>query len=523
MTTPDIVFRGATLVDGSGDPRRRADVRVRGNVVVEVAGPRSLLGGRVIDCDGLVLAPGLIDAHVHADAHLLADPAFESGVRQGVTTVIVGQDGCGYAPASRATQDFMRAAAAGFNGNPSIDWNWNTIAEYLDRVDRSVGVNVGALIPFGCLRADTVGLEDRPASAGSVRAMRRIVRQARTDGALGISWGYHYAPNTYATVDELSEVATAFPGGVFAAHMRDYEREQAASIADCVEVGRRSRMRVHIAHLNMHHHEGLPSIDAANAGGIPTTFDTYPYLAGATTLIRVLPAWCIEGSVSDILDRLGRPEVRARLRPWLEAPERRWEVKRISWVASAHDHPVIGLAPDEAARNAMLSITDFICDLLIGSSLEVGLIGFRHHRQSEDDVERLLAHPRQVVGSDGVFVGPNPHPRGFGTFAHILSTFVRERQVLTLEEAIRHMTSAPAEIFGLGRRGHVTVGAVADLIVFDPVAIQDRATYEHGSELAVGVRWVMVDGAFSIDDGQLTGTRNGRAIRGRIDGSGRPT
>ena len=284
------------------------------------------------------------------------------------------------------------------------------MAEYLDRVDRSVGVNVGALIPYGCLRADTVGLEDRPASPGSLRAMRRIVRQARTDGALGISWGYHYAPNTYATVDELSEVATAFPGGVFAAHMRDYEREQPASIADCVEVGRRSRMRVHIAHLNMHHHEGLPSIDAANADGIPTTFDTYPYLAGATTLIRVLPPWCIEGSVSDILDRLGRPEVRTRLRPWLESPERRWDAKRISWAASAHDHPAIGLPPDEAARNAMMSITDFICDLLIGSRLEVGLVGFRYHRQNEHDVERLLAHPRQVVGYRRRVRRPEPPP-----------------------------------------------------------------------------------------------------------------
>ncbi len=508
---------GRPWLTDRGRAGRRADVGVSGGTIAGLAAPGSLQGRQSIDAAGLVVAPGFIDPHTHLDAMLLADPAFEAGLRQGVTTVVLGSDGCGYAPATDETLAFMRTSIAGFSGNPAdIGWDWRTLPEYMARFDAGrVAPNSAFLLPYGCLRHNAMGLADRLPSPTEAAAISAAARAGMADGAVGFSWGYHYPPNTFATTDDLIEMGRAVaPHGVFSSHMRDYEHEIAASLGEVFAVGRATGIRVHVSHLNMHWEQGLPPIEAARADGVDATFDTYPYLAGSTVLTRHLPGWALAGGTEPTLARLADPAVRERLRPWLESPDRRWDSMLLGSIAADADQDLQGRPPLEAAALRGQSMTDFVCDLLIASRLEVGIIGFRHHRQNEDDLRRFLADPHHVVASDGIFTGANPHPRGYGAFARVLGRYVRDERLLPLADAIRRMTSSTARIFGLGMRGRIALGAPADLAVFDPTVIADRATYERGREPAVGVQHVLVNGIPAVLHARLTGDLAGQVIRG---------
>ena len=414
----EIVIAGGTVVDGTGRPGVRSDVGIADGIVAEVGPAGTIAGRRTIDATDLVVAPGFIDPHAHLDAMLLAEPGFEAGLRQGITSVVLGSDGCGYAPASESTLAFMRTSIAGFSGNPaSIGWEWRSLPEFMARFDDGrVAPNTAFLLPYGCLRADAMGLADRPPTPAEEAAIVRAARTGMTDGAVGFSWGYHYPPNTYARTEDLVAVARAVgPDAVFSTHMRDYEKQIAASLQEAFTVGRESGIRTHISHLNMHWDQGIPPLEAARAEGVDATYDTYPYLAGSTVLTRHLPDWALADGPDATLLRLADPDVRDRLRPWLESPDRRWGSMLLGSIGAEEYRTVQGLPPLEAAASRGQSITDFVCDVLLASRLEVGVIGFRYHRQDEDDIRRLLAHPHQVVASDGIFVGTNPHPRGAGS------------------------------------------------------------------------------------------------------------
>jgi N-acyl-D-aspartate/D-glutamate deacylase len=360
-----------------------------------------------------------------------------------------------------------------------------------------------------------MGLAERPPTAVEGAAIAAVAQAGMADGAVGFSWGYHYPPNTFATTADLVAMGRAVaPHGVFSTHMRDYERDIAGSLDETFTVGRRAGIRVHVSHMNMHWEQGGPLIGAARHEGIDATYDTYPYLAGSTVLTRHLPDWALAGGPEATLARLSDPVDRERLRPELESPDRRWKSMLLGSIAAAPDQQLQGMAPLEAAAGRGQSITDFVCDLLIASRLEVGIIGFRYHRQNEDDLRRFLADPNQVVASDGIFVGSNPHPRGFGAFARVLGHYVGDEDLLPLPEAIRKMTSSTAQIFGLGDRGRIAVDAPADVVVFDPMAIGDRATYERGREPAVGVDAVLVNGVPAVLNARLTGDLAGQVIRG---------
>jgi N-acyl-D-amino-acid deacylase len=517
----EIVISGGTLVDGTGRPGVRSDLGILNGIVAEVAAPGEVVGRQRIDATGLVVAPGFIDPHAHLDAMLLAEPAFEAGLRQGITTVVLGSDGCGYAPASEATLEFMRTSIAGFSGNPaSIGWEWRSLPEYMARFDHGqVAPNTAFLLPYGCLRSDAMGLADRPPTDAEQAAMCRAARAGMRDGAVGFSWGYHYPPNTYAGVEDLVAIGRAVgPEAVFSTHMRDYENEIGPSLEEAFTVGSECGLRTHVSHLNMHWEQGLPPIEAARARGVDASFDTYPYLAGYTVMTRHLPDWALAGGTEATLARLVDPATRNRLRPWLEAPERRWGSMLLGSIGAEQFRSLQGRPPVEAAESLGQSITEFVCDLLVASRLEVGVIGFRNHRQNEDDLRRLLGHPHQVVASDGIFVGTNPHPRGFGTFAKVLGLYVRDEGLLGLEEAVRKMTSSTSRIFGLGAampRGTIRGGAAADIVVFDPSTVADRATYRDGRATAVGVETVLVNGTPAVLGATLTGDLAGRVIHGR--------
>lgn len=514
-----IALVGGLVIDGSGRPGQPLDLRIEGSTISELAPPGTLRGPGAIDVSGLVIAPGFIDAHVHADLALLEEPAMEGLIRQGVTTVILGQDGMGYAPGSPATTSFMASYAAGINGPGWAGVGWSSVKGYLDALDGGTVHNAAYLVPHGCVRSDVIGLDERIASDDELARITLIVARGMAEGAVGVSTGLHYVPAVHADTRELVALGRGASNGVFVTHMRDYESGRAAAIEESITVGREAGCRVHISHLNMRAHEGLPAIDRARDEGVSVTYDTYPYLYGMTLLSRVLPAAIMSVEPETLLRQLGDPGVRFSLRSFMESPERRWETKRFGAIVAPEFQALEGMTPEEAAAVQGRTVTDLICDVLIACRLEVAVIGSRHHRQTESDVEDLMRHDAHVFGSDGILVGATTHPRAYGTFAKVLGEYVHDRSVLSLEGAIEHMTLRTAQIFGLNRRGHVAAGSTADLAVFDPATIRDTATFESPRSLANGVEHVFVNGVSVLRDRSMTGLTPGRAIRGRVSGA----
>ena len=503
------------MIDGAGNPWYRADVGVRDGRIVAV-GAVDEPARRTLECDGLVLTPGLIDMHTHSDVQLLMHPDHACKVHQGVTLEVIGQDGLALAPSDDATMALLRAQLAGWNGaEPELDDSFRTVAEYLARFERTTAVNVCYLLPHATLRLMTVGADDRPATGGELDAMRALVRQGIAEGAVGLSAGLTYAPGMYADDDELVALCAELTGGAFyCPHHRNYGLHAIKGYADSIEIARRAGVPLHLAHAHLgfacnrgRAPELLALIDAARAGGVDITLDTYPYLAGATYLHALLPGWVHAGGPDATIARLRDPALRERVRVELEE----------TGSDGFHDVPVeweaviaVGESIAEIAARERARPIDVYCRRCADSGLSASalvLIG------NEENVRAIMAHPCHTAGSDGILVGERPHPRGWGTFARYLSHYVRELGVLSLPECIRHMTSLPAQRLGLADRGLVRPGMAADLAVFDFAAVQDIATYDEPRRLAEGFRHVAVNGELVLDGGEHTGATPGRALR----------
>jgi N-acyl-D-amino-acid deacylase len=517
----DLVLAGGRIVDGSGNPWVRADLGIRGDRVAAVGALGRAEARQRLDVAGLAVAPGFIDTHVHADLVLLADPLHEAAIRQGVTTYLLGQDGVAMAPASAATLAYMRRYTAGFSGRPELAERWSSMAEYLACFDRRTAVNVAALIPNGNVRMEVLGLETRPPTAGELGRMGRIVAQAMEEGAVGLSSGLDYIPSRYAETEELIALCRAMApaGGVYVTHMRGYAPDRVLdSMEEVFRIGREADVGVHISHFNSQAERVLSPFDAARAGGVDATFDLYGYLAGSTILGMVaLPPWAQEGGIEPTLARLRDPAVRARLRDGFSGPRGPIDAVRLSYVEAPAYRGLEGLTLAEAARQATgradpAALMELVCDVLVASDLAVGCVVPHQHR-TEDDVQALMRHPGMMAGSDGIFSGSHPHPRGFGCFARYLGHYVREARTWTLEEAVRHLASHPAQRLRLTDRGLLRPGMAADVVVFDPERIADRATYEDGQRPAEGVRHVLVNGEPVLLHGERTPARPGRALR----------
>lgn len=514
MSTFDILIKRARIVDGTGAPWFRGDIGLLGDRIAAVGPLGDAKARRVIDVAEQVVCPGFIDTHVHSDAVLLSDPYHEPGVRQGITTEILGQDGCSYAPMSPESMAFMREYFAAVNGNPDIGWDWQSVAEYLSRLDRHIAINVAYLVPHGSLRLEAMGLETRPPTAAELETMRRLLVKSLDEGAVGYSTGLDYIPCVYATTDELVELCktAASYGAPYVTHIRYNRKGFDAAVAEALEIGERSGVAVHISHYKGKAEHILGLIDAGRARGIDVTFDTYPYLAGSSILAMMsLPEWAQEGGIAATVARLKTANTRQRLRDWLETFA--WERMHISTVTRPEHKVYEGLNPKQAAARAGKSVTDFVCDLLIAENMAVGVVQFPEPMYTEEDLYRVMSHRAHVLGSDAIFIGGRSHPRAYGSFVRYLGVYVREHKALDLEEAIRHMTSAPARRFHLADRGLVREGFAADLVVFDPDTVIDRATYEDSHRFAEGITHVFVNGQLAVEQGQSTRTLAGRALR----------
>lgn len=526
----DLILRGGAIIDGTGRPPREGDVVIRAGRIAKLLPPGGSPAetGTVVDVSGLVIAPGFIDMHAHSDLAVLEDPGHEAKVLQGVTTEVVGQDGLSYAPATPEVLDQLRVQLSGWNGDgSSLDMNWTTVGGYLDRVDAGAAVNVAYLVPHGTVRLVVMGNAARPATPDELAAMRRLVAEGMRDGAVGLSTGLTYTPGSYADDAELvalCQVVTEH-GGYYCPHHRNYGSTVVESYSECLTIAERARVPLHLAHCHVNFprnrgraREVLAAIKSARGRGLDVTLDSYPYLAGATYLHALLPGWAHEGGPGALLDRLDDPQVRGRIVHEMEVVgsdghhgiPMDWSTIIVSGVADASLERHVGRSIARSAAIEGLPAARFFLDLLVadrlGSScvVEVG---------NEENVRAILRDPGHTVGTDGILVGSRPHPRGWGSFARVLAHYVRDEGVLSLEEAVRHMTSTAARRIGLSDRGVVAEGAVADLVCFDPEIVRDNATYDDPRRTASGVVHVLVGGEHTVRDGVRTQALPGRSVR----------
>lgn len=517
----DILIQGGRIVDGTGNPWFYGDVGIQGDRVTAIGQLAAAEARHRIDATDKVVVPGFIDAHVHGDLALLADPLHEPAIRQGVTCYVLGQDGVAMAPGSASARRYMCRYTAGFSGGALWADRLPTdgdlsLADYLALFDRKCALNVCCLVPNGNARFDTMGLDPRPANIDELARMGQIIREAMEQGAVGMSSGLDYIPSLYADAAELATLCRELVpfGGIYVSHIRGYHPDRVlAALAELEQIGRDAGVAVHISHLNCLAEQVLPVIDRMRASGIDVTYDLYCYLAGSTILAMVtLPDWVQEGGVEATLARLKNPTIRAQLADWFAQPPIPFDNIRLSYIANPSQQRWEGQTLEQAARDSGTTVGELICDLLVDSEMVVGCVVPHHHRRTDADIRALMRHPAMMAGSDGIYTGSCPHPRGFGCFARYLGYYVRTAG-WTMEEAVQRLSAHPARRFGLKDRGTLRERAYADVVVFDPRGIEDRATYDNSRQLAVGVEHVLVNGELVLHAGRRTQALPGRALR----------
>ncbi|MFF1351576.1 MULTISPECIES: amidohydrolase family protein [unclassified Streptomyces] len=534
----DLVIRNAHVVDGTGAPRRRADVAVVDGRIAEIRpegapGPRPS-ARRTLDADGLVLSPGFIDMHAHSDLALLRDPDHSAKAAQGVTLEVLGQDGLSYAPVDDRTLAEVRRSITGWNGNgDDIDFDWRTVGEYLDRLDRNfdgrgIAVNAAYLIPQGTVRMYAVGWEDRPATGAELDRMKELVAQGMAEGAVGMSSGLTYTPGMYADDAELTELCrvVAEYDGYYCPHHRSYGAGALGAYEEMVRLTRNAGCALHLAHATMNFGvnkgrapELLALLDHALDAGADISLDTYPYTPGCTTLVAMLPSWASEGGPESVLTRLADDATAERIRHHMEVLGSdgchgvpiEWDTIEISGVGvpALADH--VGRTVAESARLRGEAPWATARRLLVEDRLGSTIL---QHVGHEENVRQIMRHRVHTGGSDGILQGDKPHPRAYGTFPQYLGRYARELGTLSLEECVAHLTSRPAHRLRLADRGYVREGYRADLVLFDPETVAAGSTFEEPRTLPAGIPHVLIDGRFVIEDGRRTQVLAGRAVRG---------
>ena len=523
----DLLISGGSLVDGSGAPARPGTVAsLGGRLHIGDAGWRPAQAGRTIDASGMVVAPGFIDLHSHGGLVILADPRHEPKVRQGVTTEVIGVDGNGYAPfADPADLAAFVDLNAGLDGRPDIAYDWDSVAGYIGRYDRGQAVNVAVVIGNSALRIGAIGWDDTPADDRSLANMRAMLREALAEGAFGVSSGLDYPPGSYASTDELAALTAeaAKAGGFYHTHVRYGLGDRFLDpFREAIEIGRRGDGPVHLTHFyHRQTHPGGPEqllalVDDAREAGMDVTFDSYPYEWASTRLLIQLPQWVQAGGPLRLKERLADDAVRGQLRAEIAARgaaytgSAGWADLRLGAFTQPDnlrwESSTLADVMEETGRDEV----DCVCDLLLAENLGVAQVTSGPWSET---LPHFVRHPVGMVGTDSTFLGEKPSPRTYGSFPRILGQFVRDEQLLSLEEAVRKMTGAPAARLGLTDRGLLHDGYAADLVVFDPARVRSNATYDQPRQFPDGIEFVAVNGELVVDGAAHTGALPGRALR----------
>ena len=502
--TYDLVLKNGRIIDGSGNPWYRGDVAIRGDRIVQIAPRIDAQATRVIDVGGQVIAPGFIDVHTHARRGIFETPTAENYVRQGVTTLIEGPDG----------------------GSPV------PLAPFLARLDTlRKSVNIGSFVGQGSVRSEVIGNADRKATPDEIARMRTLVEQAMRDGAFGLSTGLFYTPGNFTPTEEVIELArvAARYGGHHTSHMRNEAADVVKSVGETIRIGEEGGLPTQVTHHKVigkaywgQTAQTLRLIDAARTRGVDATIDQYPYTASATSVqAALLPSWALEGTRARVLERLRDPATRARIKSETTNIIRNerggGDPKNVVLSSCGFDQSLAGknLGDVTQLRGMQLTIEN-AAEATLWIVEQGGCQGV-FHAISEDDIVRIMRHPASMIASDGEipkFGVAHPHPRSYGTFARVLAVYVRERNVLTLEEAVRKMSGFPAQRLGLTDRGLLRPGMMADIAIFDPARVRDVATFDKPHQYAEGFSTVIVNGLVVLENGAMTQARPGRVVYG---------
>jgi N-acyl-D-aspartate/D-glutamate deacylase len=521
-----LVIKNGKIVDGTGNPWFKAELALDGGSIAKIGYLVSDRAERVIDANGLVVCPGFIDTHSHSDGTLLMDFRVESTIRQGVTTQVIGNCGCGFAPINPARKEELVSYVRRLLP-VDLESDWYTYREYMRSMAKAgCSTNIAPLLTHGALRIAVMGFENRVPTPGELGIMKLLASEGMEAGAFGLSTGLIYPPCIYAETPELVELCevVAKYNGIFVIHMRGEGATLIPAVQEALEVANKANVRTHISH---HKATGrrnwgktevtLGMIEKARAHGHEITFDQYPYTAGATVLSNLLPAWTYEGGLGKLLARLRDPETRHKIREEMEKREWEWEDVHVSVLKSEENKRFEGknLREIKEIRGEPDEFTTLF-NILLEEGGEARMVSFG---QKEEEMNEVMRHPLHMVGSDGRSVTPHgalgmgkPHPRFYGTFPRILGKYVREEGVLRLEDAVRRMTSYPAQTFKMRNKGLLREDMDADVVVFDPETVLDRATYQKPHQYPAGVEYVIVNGEIVVEKGRHTGATPGKIL-----------
>ena len=499
----DCIVSGARVVDGSGSPWFLADIGIRGDRIAAVGALADAPAAVRVDARGMVVAPGFIDIHSHGRRGIAAVPTAENYLREGVTTIVEGPDGSSPVP----------------------------IAPFLDGIRKlAISVNFATFVGQGSIRQAVVGLANRPATAAEIERMKGLAAQAMRDGAFGLSTGLFYVPGNFTPTEEVIELARVVGkmGGIHISHMREEASRVLDSVRETIRIGEEGGLPTQITHHKM---IGQPSwgksvdslklVEEARARGVDVTIDQYPYTASSTGIAALVPQWALEGGQKSTSERLAAPDQRARIKAAivqsLKVDRGAGDPKNVAIVSCAFDRTLAGknLAQITKARGSepsMENAAETVMDLV-----NKGGCAAVYHAIAEEDVVRIMRSPFTMIASDGeipVFGQAAPHPRSYGTFARVLGVYVREKHVLTLEDAVRRMSAYPAQRLKIWDRGMLRPGMKADCVVFDPATVADRAEYDKPHQYSVGVHHVLVNGKFVLRQDHVTAERPGRVLLG---------
>jgi N-acyl-D-amino-acid deacylase len=500
----DLVLRDARIVDGTGSPWYRADLAIRGDAIVQIAPSISAPAKRTIDVNGAVVSPGFIDLHTHAIRGIFQVPTADNYVRQGVTTIMEGPDGSSPVP----------------------------LKPFLDRLEAlQKSLNIGSFVGQGSVREAVVGLGDRKATSDEIARMRTIVDQAMRDGAFGMSTGLFYVPGKFTPVAEVIELqkVVAPYRGLHTSHMRDEASKIVDSVKETIAIGEHGGVPTQISHHKVigkaywgRSVETLRLIDEARARGVDATIDQYPYTASSTSIhAALLPGWALEGGLQEtqkrVKDAAMRPKIKAAIAELIRTERGGGDPANVVLSLCEWDATLAGKNLSQVAQTRGMMPTVENAAEVVMWVIEQGSCRGVFHAMGEDDLLRIIVHPATMIASDGevpIFGRGAPHPRSYGTFARVLAVYARDRKVLTLEEAVRKMSSFPAIRIGLNDRGVLRPGMKADIAIFDPARVRDAATFEKPHQYAEGFSHVIVNGQVVYENGAMTSARPGRVLYG---------
>lgn len=531
----DLKIVNGSIVDGTGTESYVADILIDQDRIISIGNHSLSKTKRTIDARGLIVTPGFIDMHSHSDLDLFENPEAKSKILQGITTELLGQDGISVAPVKDDFKEDLKTQVSGLLGSYEFDWDWNNLKDYFNKLEETkTSTNVLSLIPYGQIRACVMGMKQDKPDSEQIKQMQEICKREFENGAVGISIGLIYTPCVYAEKEEIIEVVkiAAEYDGFLVSHIRNESDAILESLDEIIEICKEADVPLHISHFKLIGEDNWDKVDEAVAklenaiskNDMRITFDQYPYIAASTMMSALIPPWYHEGGMGKMLSRLKVEKIKTKIKKdVLETDSYEWENYSlacgwenifVSSVNSKENKKFIGKSIKEISEILTISPIDVVFKLLIDEKMAVSMV---MKTSSEDVVQKIMKLPFHTVGTDGL-LGGKPHPRAYGTFPRFISRYVRDKEILTLEEAIKHITLLPADILNIKDRGIIKENNYADLVVFDFDSITDKATFEEPIQYPEGIKYVLVNGEVIAKNGNHTGIRSGKVLRTKSDG-----